>query len=75
MATHSRSLLRLMSTESVMPSNHLILCGPLLLLPSIFPSNEGLFQMRESIARQVDKSGVPKEEKGAWGSQEGDRGL
>ena len=34
----SRSLLKLMSTESVMPSNHLILCRPLLLLPSIFPS-------------------------------------
>ena len=32
------SLLRLMSTESVMPSNHLILCHPLLLLPSVFPS-------------------------------------
>ena len=34
----SRSLLRLMSIEPVMPSNHLILCHPLLLLPSIFPS-------------------------------------
>ena len=34
----SRSLLKLMSIESVMPSNHLILCCPLLLLPSIFPS-------------------------------------
>ena len=34
----SRSLLRLMSIESVMPSNYLILCLPLLLLPSIFPS-------------------------------------
>ena len=32
------SLLKLMSIESVMPSNHLILCHPLLLLPSIFPS-------------------------------------
>ena len=32
------SLLKLMSTESVMPSNHLILCHPLFLLPSIFPS-------------------------------------
>ena len=32
------SLLKLMSIESVMPSNHLILCCPLLLLPSIFPS-------------------------------------
>ena len=36
--TNSRSLLRLMCTESMMPSNHLILCRPLLLLISIFPS-------------------------------------
>ena len=36
--TISRSLLKLMSVKSVMPSNHLILCHPLLLLPSIFPS-------------------------------------
>ena len=36
--TISQSLLRLMSTESVMPSNHLILCRPLLLPPLIFPS-------------------------------------
>ena len=34
----SRSLLKLMSIESMLPSNHLILCHPLLLLPSIFPS-------------------------------------
>ena len=37
-STVSRSLLKLMSAESVMPSNHLIFCHPLLLLPSIFPS-------------------------------------
>ena len=36
--TISRSLLKLMSIELVMPSNRLILCQPLLLLPSIFPS-------------------------------------
>ena len=36
--TTSRSLLKLMSTEKVMPSNHLILSCPLLLLPSVFPS-------------------------------------
>ena len=36
--TISQSLLKLMSTKSVMPSNHLILCHPLLLQPSIFPS-------------------------------------
>ena len=35
---NSWSLLKLMSVESVMPSNHLIFCHPLLLLPSIFPS-------------------------------------
>ena len=36
--TNSWSLLKLMSIESVMPSNHFILCHPLFLLPSIFPS-------------------------------------
>ena len=36
--TNSWNLLKLMSIELVMPSNHLILCCPLLLLPSIFPS-------------------------------------
>ena len=36
--TNSQRLPKLMSIESVMPSNHLILCHPLLLLPSIFPS-------------------------------------
>ena len=36
--TNSQSLLKLMSVESVMPSNHLVLCCPLLLPPSIFPS-------------------------------------
>ena len=49
--TNSRSLLKLMSIESVMPSNHLILCRPLLLLPSIFPSirvfsNESVLPIR-----------------------------
>ena len=49
--TNSRSLLKLMSTELVMPSNHLILCHPLLLLPSIFPnirvfSNESVLHIR-----------------------------
>ena len=39
---NSWSLLKLMSIESVMPSNHLILCHPLLLLPSVFPST-GVF--------------------------------
>ena len=49
--TNSRSLLKLMSIELVMPSNHLILCCPLLLLPSIFPSvrvfsNESVLRIR-----------------------------
>ena len=49
--TNSQSLLKLMSIESVMPSNDLILCHPLLLLPSIFPSirvfsNESVFRIR-----------------------------
>ena len=48
---NSRSLFRHMSFESVMPLNHLILCGPLLLLPSIFQnirvfSNESVLRMR-----------------------------
>ena len=36
--TNSQSLFKLMSIESVMPSNHLILCHPLVLPPTIFPS-------------------------------------
>ena len=49
--TNSRSLLIFMSTESMMPSNHLILCHPLLLLPSIFLSirffsNESVLHIR-----------------------------
>ena len=49
--TNSWSLPKLMSIKSVMPSNHLIICRPLLLLPSIFPSirvfaNESAFRIR-----------------------------
>ena len=49
--TNSQCLLKLMSIESVMPSNHLILCHPLLLPPSIFPSsrvfsNESVLRIR-----------------------------
>ena len=51
--TNSQSLLKLMSIESVIPSNHLILCCSLLLLPSIFPSirvfsNESVLRIRWS---------------------------
>ena len=52
--TNSRSLLKLMSIESVMPSNHLILCRSLLLLPSIFPSIR-VFSKRVSSSHQVAK--------------------
>ena len=48
--TISRSLLKLMSIESVMPSNHLVICHPLLLLPSIFPSFQDLFLMSQLFA-------------------------
>ena len=49
--TNSRSLLKLMFIESVMPSNHLILCHPIFLLPSILPSirvfsNESAFRIK-----------------------------
>ena len=49
--TNCRSLLKLMSSKLVIPSNHLILCHPLLLLPSIFPSikvfsNESVLRIR-----------------------------
>ena len=49
--TNSQSLLKLMSIESVMPSNHLLLCRPLLLLTSIFPkirdfSNKSVLYIR-----------------------------
>ena len=49
--TNSQTLLKLMSIEPVMPSNHLIFCHPLLLLPSIFPSirvfsNESALRIR-----------------------------
>ena len=43
--TNSRSLLKLMAIESVMPSNHLVLCCPLLLLPLIFPRIRCLSQL------------------------------
>ena len=55
--TNSRSLLELISIESVMPSNHLILCHPLLLLPSIFPASQS-FQMSQFFASGGQSIGV-----------------
>ena len=69
--TNSRSSPKLMSIESVMPSNHLILCCPLLLLPSIFSiirvfSNESVLHIRQlkywsfsfNISRSNEYSGL-----------------
>ena len=53
--TISWSLLKFMSTESVMPSNHLILCHPLLLLPSIFPRKDFLMVFsNEKVTKLLD---------------------
>ena len=65
---NSQSLLRLMSIESVMPSNHLILCHPLLLLPQSFPAS-GSFQMSQLFALgsqiiRVSASAPPNEYSG-----------
>ena len=63
--TISQSLLKLMSNELMMPSNHLILCCPLLLLPSIFPSirvfsNESaLASGSQSIRASISASVLP----------------
>ena len=55
--TSSWSLLKLMSIESVVPSNHLILCCPRLLLPSIFPAS-GSFQMSHFFTSGGQSIGV-----------------
>ena len=55
--TNSWGLSKLMSIESVMPSDHLILCRPLFLLPSIFPSM-GSFQMSQLFALGGQSIGV-----------------
>ena len=49
--TNSKRLLKLMSIESVMPSNHLILCRPLFLLPSIFPSTTVFSKGKDSLKK------------------------
>ena len=65
--TNSRRLPKLMSIESVMPSNHLILCHSLLLLPSIFPSvrvfsNESVLHLRWPKYRSLSCSISPSNE-------------
>ena len=55
--TNSWSLLKLMSIESVMPSNHLLLCHPLILLPSIFPAS-GSFPMSQFFTSGGQSIGV-----------------
>ena len=55
--TSSWSLLKLMSIESVMPSNHLLLCHPLILLPSIFPAS-GSFPMSQFFTSSGQSIGV-----------------
>ena len=52
--TNSQGLLKFMSIESVMPSNHLILCRPLLLLPSVFPSI-GVFSIESVLCMRWPK--------------------
>ena len=52
--TNSQSLPKPMSIESVMPSSHLILCHPLLLLPSIFPSNR-VFSSESTLRMRCPK--------------------
>ena len=72
--TSSQSSLRLMSIESVMPSSHLILCRPLLLLPPIPPSirvfsNESTLHMRWPKYRSFSFSIFPKKSQG-WSPSE-----
>ena len=55
--TNSQILLKLMSIESVMPSNHLILCRPLLFLPSSFPAS-GSFTMSQFFTSGAQSIGV-----------------
>ena len=77
--TNSQSLLKLMSVELVMPSNHLIICHPLLLLPSIFPSirvfsNESVHQSKTQFSplpiRKLAHSSYPHPSEGRQKKQE-----
>ena len=73
--TNSWSLLKLMSIESVMPSNHLIFCNPLFLQPSIFPSirvfsNQSVFSIRwPNIGVSASTSVLPVNTQG-WSPSE-----
>ena len=69
--TNSQNLFKLMSTESVMPSSHFILCRPLLLLPSIFPSirvfsNESVLCIRRPKYWSFSISSSPSNEYSGW---------
>ena len=69
--TNSWSLLKLLSIESVMPSKHLILCHPLLLLPSLFPSirvfpNESVLRIRWPKYCSFSLSNSPSNEIQGW---------
>ena len=73
--TNSQSSLKLMSIESVMPSSHLILCRPLLLLPQSLPASES-FPMCQLFAWGVQSTGVsalasfPPEKSQGWSPSE-----
>ena len=58
--TNSQSLLELMSIESVMPSNHLILCRPLLLLRNLYAGQEATLRTRHGTDRFQIGKGVPQ---------------
>ena len=73
--TNSRSSLRLMSIESVMPSSHLILCHPLLLLPPIPPSirvfsSESTLLMRWPNTRVSASASFPPKKSQGWSPSE-----
>ena len=73
--TNSQSSLRLTSIESVMPSSHLILCRPLLLLPPILPtirvfSNESTLHMRWPKYWSFSFSNIPSKEIKGWSPSE-----
>ena len=64
--TISQSLLKLMSTELVMLSNHFILCHPLLLLPSILPQQQGLFQWVGWLHQMTKILGLQLQHQSFW---------